>query len=97
MEMPPGSGRNINWTIRDRDICPVCVGFKIIYLAPCNPAPAFPPMFYNTTRYLLWVACMGTHNNDDTHTVFFFPSIVKYDACAPRLMPSQERSFYRSY
>lgn len=35
-------------------------------------------MFYNTI-YLLWVAYMGTHNNEDTHTLFM--SIVKYDLC----------------
>lgn len=37
----------------------------------------FSPIFYNTIWYLLWVACMGTHNNEDTHILFM--SIMKYD------------------
>lgn len=32
----------------------------------------FPLMFYNTIWCLLWVACMGTYNNEDTHTLFLY-------------------------
>lgn len=56
------------------------IAYKIVYPTPHN-RPRVSSVFYNAVRYLLWVACMGTHSDEDTHTRLV--SIQKYDLRRP--------------
>lgn len=54
------------------------IAYKIVYPAPrLHNRPRVSSVFYNGVRYLLWVACMGTQSDEDTHTLVV--SIEKYD------------------